>query len=411
MAAVFSRGTNTFWVREPGSAVDWAVGSTPLVAACVLGYSAYAASSFVPGGTARETLTQSRPIRLGVFAALPAFCAALSSTIITLVVVLVEVYAHRQGSIVVPHTLALLAPVACMYAAAAVVGACIGMLLQGPAVPFILTILGFLAFFLARPFHLDRLLRIGGSTGSSADSSLVMSKLMAWCAAFLVLALIPMAIVGHVARRMPALASTKIATAIASLGAVVFLFFSSVSGGNGYAYRTMATFPDHCSRTGDEAVCVRSDSTFDAQDTARALKPYITSVDSLGSVPRITRWGVLSIPGSAPPASAGYIIANGDASPVPLSYELAQGVLTGPGCATLAGDEKYAATVTVAGEWIMHDATGTMTPGLSAAEVAWLNGPASRQWVAHAAAALRACDLSSVTAPPGWPARKSGFTW
>lgn len=409
LAAVLSRGTSQFWARESGSALDWALASSPLVAACVAGVACYQAQVSVPGSQPQEALAQARTSRAVILSSWPAVAGGITSTVLVVGVALLIVLRTR-GDLPVPHTWGLLTVVACMYVSAGATGAMLGLILRGAIVPFLVAILGFLGFFVAGSVGIARLLRIGGSTGSVSDFSVSWQTVGIWCAALLMIPLALALVVGWVRGSPRLLSSTPSALLCLAVVAGLFWVLAGNSGGQGHVYQLKRGNPDRCATRDGVTVCSRSSSAFDPAATAEALAPYQKVVRSLrpgGS--SVSRWNVVSVAGEAPPGRV--IIANSTGAQVPMKYELSEGALGGSGCPRLVNSPKFVSVLTVAGEWVSYQVTNEPVPGTTAAQLEWLRSPEGRSWTAGAATAIASCDVASVQVPPGWGSQESGLTW
>ncbi|WP_142004088.1 hypothetical protein [Barrientosiimonas humi] len=409
LAAVFSRGTSQFWARESGSALDWALASSPLVAACVAGVACYQAQVCVPGRQPHEALAQVRTSRAVILSSWPAVAGGITSTVLVVGIALLIVLRTR-GDLPLPHTWGLLIVALCMDAAAGAAGAILGLILRGPIVPFLVAILGFLGFFVAGSVGIARLLRIGGSTGSVSDFSVSWPTVGIWCAALLTIPSMLVLMVGWVRGSPRLLSSTPITVLCLAVVAGLFWVLAADSGGQGYVYQLKRDTPDRCASQDGITVCSRSSSAFDPASTAEALAPYEQVVRSLrpgGS--KDSRWNVVSVAGEAPPGRL--IIANSTGAEIPMKYELSEGALGGSGCPRLVNSPKFVSVLTVAGEWVAYQVTNEPVPGTTAAQLEWLRSPEGRSWTARAAAAIESCDVAGVPAPRGWGSQESGLTW
>lgn len=406
--ALFSRGAHAFWTTEPGSALDWALGAVPLVAACVAGASCLAARTVLPGSTGADGVARVRALRFLLYAIVPGVVAALIATSLTVGVAL-TVTVQVRGEFVPPTTWGLMVVVVVMYLSGAIAGATVGTLWPGSMMPFLVTSAGVLIFFLARPLGLGGLMRVGGSTGSVADQLMRPGIIFTWCLAllwFVVPALLAVGglAAGGVVRRLLTAASLAAICAVPLIAAAV--------GGSEKAYATNPSFPDRCAHRGNLEVCTRAGSTFEAEPTVRAMAPFVQAVDALGVNPRPRTWGVVTtVPSSTPPVDRAWMFADANAASTPEPEEFSQAVLMPRPCPSIEHDPRLFSTLVVATEWVQAKATRTENPALDRQQRAWLRGPDARRWTTRAAVGLGECDASGVPVPSVFGTTRSGLPW
>lgn len=408
LLALFSRGTHAYWAREPGSALDWALGAVPLVAACLAGAACLAVRSVLPWSTGVEGIARVRATRLIGYAVGPGIAAALVSTALTVGIASI-VTVQARGEFVLPATGGLMAVVVVMYLASAALGAAAGIVWPGPITPFLVTSAGTLTVFLAGPLGVGPLVRIGGSTGTVADQLLRPGTVFTWCLGLIWVAVPALLLVGA----LVAGGGTRRLLTVSAVAALCALpLVATGGGGSGAAYATNPSFPDRCAQQTGLVVCTRAGSTFEAAPTARAMAPFVRAVDALGVTPRPRTWGVVtSVPSAGSPAGRAWMFADSAGSTTPTPEEFSQAVMMPRECSSIDQDQRLLSTLVVASEWVQAEATGTANPALDGQQRAWLRDPAARRWAATAAVGLGTCDVSKVQVPPTFRTARTGLSW